>query len=418
MCPVAFQCRGCKGPNPPLPKKWWNKPCPNCGRWYNIKEVYADIPGAAEAEPIDGEPISLQDAINHAVEVPRIESDMEGLDYVLGGGFASNGIYLLCGDPGVGKTTVVLQILRNIALLRRDTLYVTGEQFVSDIALRAKSFGKFPGRMAVMRETSLDRIIEIAEDKKPRVLAIDSAQTLVVVNELGRDLDVGSATSIKTAARILTEFSKANGICVIMIGHVTKDGAISGPRSLEHYVDCSLYLAGNETNPARVLRCDAKNRYGQTPRRAEFLMTQGGLVEAAPEEVEPPSPPQSASATPRPPDEKRGTLISVPAEIWRAPDGTTAAAVLVVDCDHPDCLGRVDRACTAANGERERGFHESRIAKAREKSPEKKEAAPETPEAKAADPFDKPLGAPPKVKSKQRKRATKTKTAPPPKKRS
>ena len=280
--PVAHKCRGCGYTS----AKRWIERCPECGRFFNIRQVNADIPGAEIAEPVDGEVISLSDAIAHVVEVPRIETGIVGIDHVLGGGFAKNSLNLICGDPGCGKTCLILQAFQALAKLHYNTLYVTGEQTVNDLALRAKSFGKFSARMVAVRETDLDTILDIIDDRKPDIVAIDSLQTLFIDD----DLEIGGSMSIKIAVRELMKYAKDEGVAIVLVGHVTKGGAIGGPRALEHFVDVNLWLAGNKSDPKRVLRVDSKNRFGETPRQAVFEMTEKGLVE-----VHEPNPEEKAS---------------------------------------------------------------------------------------------------------------------------
>lgn len=236
--------------------------------------------GAEETEPVDGEVISLQDAINHVVAVPRIETGIVGIDYVVGnrteGGFAQNGLYLLCGDPGGGKTTLLLQAFLGIAKRRYPALFITGEQEVKDVAVRAKNFGKFPGKMMIAKETDLDTILDIIEEHEPAIVGIDSAQTLFV----DEDFEIGGGSTIKIAIRELKKIAKQRDVAVVIIGHITKGGAISGPRALEYFVDCNLYLSGRKNDNRRTLKCEFKNRYGETPRQAEFIMTEAGLVPA------------------------------------------------------------------------------------------------------------------------------------------
>lgn len=274
--PIVYQCRSCK---------WfrvtrWIGRCPNCGGFFDIQQRHEDVEGAEPAEPTEGEVLSLSDAVNRIVEIPRLETDIAGLDSVLGGGFATNSLTLLCGDPGCGKSTLLIQAFQALAKRRHPVLYVTGEQSISDIARRAKSFGKFPARFMAVRETDLDSILDHAEEHKPKVLAIDSIQTVSVDD----DLEIGSAASIKAAIRALMDFAKEENVAIVVIGHVTKGGALGGPRALEHYVDTNLFLA-NADNGERVLRCDSKNRYGPVPRQARFRMTETGLVEIG--DVEP-----------------------------------------------------------------------------------------------------------------------------------
>lgn len=274
--PIVFQCRGCKNMRV---AKWIGR-CPDCGGFYNIEQRHEDVEGAEAAEPTDGEVISLSDAVKHVIEIPRLETGIKGLDLVLGGseesgyGFAKNSLTLLCGDPGCGKSTILIQAFQALAKRRHSVLYVTGEQTVADIARRAKSFGKFPAKFLAVRETDLDSILDHIDEHKPALVAIDSIQTLSVDD----DLEIGSAASIKAAVRALMDYAKDENVAIVIIGHVTKGGALGGPRALEHYVDTNLYLA-NTDGGTRVLKCENKNRFGPVPVQASFRMTEQGLVE-------------------------------------------------------------------------------------------------------------------------------------------
>lgn len=300
--PIAYQCRGCKVMKP---AKWIGR-CPDCGSFYNIEQRHEDIPGAEAAEPTDGEVISLQDAVETVREIPRLETDIKGLDHVLGGGFVNNSLTLLCGDPGCGKSTLLIQTFQALARRRYPVLYVTGEQTVADIARRAKSFGKFPARFMAVRETNIDAILDHIEEHHPAVVAIDSIQTINVDD----DLEIGSAASIKAAVRTFMDFAKEHNVAMILIGHVTKGGALGGPRALEHYVDVNLFLANGsasavEKGKHRILKCENKNRYSEVPREAHFKMTEGGLLEI---DTPPPEDPKSRNDRPALDDIFEGVL--------------------------------------------------------------------------------------------------------------
>lgn len=354
----------------------------------------------------------------------------------------SDGRFLLGDFTVTHNTTVLIQTLQAAARLRYDALYITGEQTVGDLALRARSFGKIPARMVAVRETDLDVILDIIDERQPAIVVVDSAQTIFVDDEL----EVGGAASIKVAIRELMKAAKETNTTIIVIGHVTKGGAIGGPKALEHYVDCSFHLSGTKTSKIRTLRCDSKNRFGDTPRQARFTMGDDGLtaldkfamtdhglakIEAGDEDEDEPEE-KSPTTTPEKPTPKksRPKLVSVPLDVapiasdttplpktvlppfWTADDGTSAAVVLAVKCDEPECKGKVDRACTAENGAREAGFHASRITKGklyaagRDTAPTEKRKTKAELDAEAPlppDPFTvKKFGAKPRVTTKPR----------------
>lgn len=223
--------------------------------------------------------MSLQDAIDNAVDVPRIKTGIEGVDHVLGGGFAEGSAILLCGDPGAGKTSIILKAFQAIAK-KKHPLYITGEQTLEAVANRAKQFGAFSARMAALRETDLATILEIVDERRPDIVAIDSLQTLVT----DRDWESGSAMSIKSAVHDIVEFIEETGITFILVGHITKGGALAGPKTLEHQVDVNLWLSNHPSG--RILRCESKNRYGEVPRRARFEMTENGLQDRYRDDLE------------------------------------------------------------------------------------------------------------------------------------
>lgn len=400
-----------------------------------------DLPGAEQADPVDGEVMSLSDAIATAKEEPRIQVGIDSWDFILGGGLVKGSLTLLCGDPGSGKSTILIQALRSIAIRRHTVLYITGEQQVKAVALRAKNFGSFPGRFSIVREKYIDAICDFIEEHEPEVVVIDSIQTIVVDEDYGH----GTSASIKAAISVFMDVANKKNVTFIIIGHVTKDGGIGGPRALEHYVDTNLYLQGSKRDKFRSLRCDFKNRGGETPRAAKFEMTKIGLVEVSKFE----SHPENGLVPVREPDDcdaesdetatvttaarkkpanvpPKPVLKSIPlddevddksdgesdndddddlpaderpSDAWVAPDGTPAAQVLTVPCDVPECLGKIDRACSTENGTREAGFHQSRVTKARLKIVTAAPVVGEVPEELPPDPFAKKFGAPPRKAS-------------------
>jgi DNA repair protein RadA/Sms len=293
--PVAYRCKLCNYES----AKRWTGPCPGRGCWSNIRTVNTDDPNAESAHIVDGDPMPLGDAVTTVREIPRIETGVHAIDCAVarhydGGlgelespGFARGGVYLFTGSPGSGKTTLLLQALQGAASLHEDVLYVSGEENTEQIARKAKPLGKMPARLMFVHESDLDRILDILDEHDSDMVVIDSAQTLVVAAE-GHELEPGSAASIKIAIRMLSKFAKATETCVVLIGHVTKDGSISGPRALEHYVDVVMHLQSIGQSDRRELQVPYKNRFGEAGRRISMLMTGAGLVAALDDNPEPP----------------------------------------------------------------------------------------------------------------------------------
>jgi DNA repair protein RadA/Sms len=194
---------------------------------------------------------------------------------VLGGGLVPGSLVLLGGDPGIGKSTLLLQALDGVARSGKRVLYVSGEESVQQTALRAERLGARSASLMVLAETQLEKILEQAEAMKPAVLAVDSVQT---VHTAQLESVPGSLGQVREAAGRLLTFAKTRHVPVILVGHVTKDGALAGPKTLEHVVDAVLYFEGERTQHYRVLRT-TKNRFGSTNEIGVFEMRQGGLAE-------------------------------------------------------------------------------------------------------------------------------------------
>lgn len=197
------------------------------------------------------------------------------MDRVLGGGLVPGGMVLLSGEPGIGKSTLLLQILASLTSDRRTILYVSGEESLNQIRLRAERLGSIPETLWVAAESDFDRIVEIAEEKSPAVMAVDSVQTISCSDISSAP---GSVSQVREATARLMQFAKARDIPVILVGHVTKEGTIAGPRVLEHLVDTVLYFEGDRSHTFRLLRT-VKNRYGPTHEIGVFEMSGTGLME-------------------------------------------------------------------------------------------------------------------------------------------
>jgi DNA repair protein RadA/Sms len=209
------------------------------------------------------------------VDEARIFIGMNEMDRVLGGGLVPGSLVLLAGEPGIGKSTLLLQILCRLASDQKKALYVSGEESLAQIRMRSERLREIPESLWIVCESGLDRIIEIVEEQDPSVLAVDSIQTLFC-DEISSA--PGSIAQVREAAARLMQLARFKGVPTILVGHVTKEGAIAGPRVLEHLVDTVLYFEGDRSHTFRLLRT-VKNRYGPTYEIGVFEMTEAGLVQ-------------------------------------------------------------------------------------------------------------------------------------------
>ena len=247
--------------------RWFGK-CPGCSSFGTLVEEVVGQVGTSKAPP---KPL-LRLVDVSAEEAQRIPTGVPELDRVLGGGLVPASLVLVGGEPGVGKSTLLLMALAAISVERR-ALLVTGEESVAQVKLRAERLGG-AGRVEILAETELDVVCETLETERPDVCVIDSVQTLYSA-ELGSA--PGSVAQVREAAARLLRVSKESGVATILVGHVTKDGSVAGPRVLEHLVDCVLQFEGDRYHAHRVLRA-AKNRFGSTNELGVFEMTGAGLV--------------------------------------------------------------------------------------------------------------------------------------------
>jgi DNA repair protein RadA/Sms len=247
--------------------RWFGK-CPACSSFGTLVEEVVGQLGKSKAPP---KPL-LRLVDVSAEEAQRIPTGVPELDRVLGGGLVPASLVLVGGEPGVGKSTLLLMALAAISVERR-ALLVTGEESVAQVKLRAERLGG-AGRVEILAETELDVVCETLETERPDVCVIDSVQTLYS-GELGSA--PGSVAQVREAAARLLRVSKESGVATILVGHVTKDGSVAGPRVLEHLVDCVLQFEGDRYHAHRVLRA-AKNRFGSTNELGVFEMTGAGLV--------------------------------------------------------------------------------------------------------------------------------------------
>jgi len=208
-------------------------------------------------------------------EENRIMTGLEELDRVMGGGIVQGSLTLVGGDPGIGKSTLLLQVCRNLADKGHKVLYISGEESQVQIKMRADRIGSFAEQMLLLCETSLDTISEIIRQKKPEVVIIDSIQTMYNDNVSAAP---GSVSQVRESTAILLQLAKGLGVSVFIVGHVTKEGTVAGPRVLEHMVDTVLYFEGDRHASYRILR-GVKNRFGSTNEIGVFEMREQGLVE-------------------------------------------------------------------------------------------------------------------------------------------
>ena len=252
----------------------WQGQCPHCQAWNTLVETIAEAAPAganrysriAEA----GKPQRLSEV--QAREEYRIPSGMEEFDRVLGGGLVPGGVVLIGGEPGIGKSTLLLQSLAEVGKSRK-VLYVTGEESPQQIALRAKRLGVDASSVIILPDTNLQRIESVIRSEQPEVAVIDSIQTLYF-DEL--QSAPGSVAQVRECAARLTRVAKSAATTMVLIGHVTKEGAIAGPRVLEHMVDTVLYFEGDTHSSFRLIRA-FKNRYGAVQELGVFAMTEKGL---------------------------------------------------------------------------------------------------------------------------------------------
>ncbi len=266
-----YTCTECGG----ISNKWAGQ-CPACGQWNTLVETLVEASGGnryssgpqslAQTAPV----LSLADI--EAIDVPRFGTGIEEFDRVLGGGLVPGGVALIGGDPGIGKSTLLLQALANISKLKK-VLYVSGEESGSQIALRAKRLAVDARELQLQAEIQLEKILATLAEHKPEVAVIDSIQTLY---SDALSSAPGSVAQVRECAAQLTRVAKTSGITIIMVGHVTKEGALAGPRVLEHIVDTVLYFEGDTHSSFRLVRA-FKNRFGAVNELGVFAMTEKGL---------------------------------------------------------------------------------------------------------------------------------------------
>ena len=268
---TVYFCTQCGNETP----KWQGR-CPSCGAWNSLEEHIEKpaAPGRAKSAPVgmSQTPKKLHE-VDTGSEI-RFSTGMGELDRVLGGGAVAGSLVLVGGAPGIGKSTLLLQICNQLCR-ERSVLYVSGEESERQLKLRAQRLGVSPESLYILSETRLSDVLEAVDTTGPDILIVDSVQTLY--NE-ENESSPGSISQVKDCTMSMMQLSKSRGITVFVVGHINKDGAIAGPKVLEHMVDCVLYFEGDQNSSYRLLRA-AKNRFGSTNEIGVFEMGDSGLIE-------------------------------------------------------------------------------------------------------------------------------------------
>jgi len=273
---TIFYCQHCGYES----SKWMGQ-CPGCKEWNSFVEETvsrADVKnsgGALKRMTEKAEPCVLSEISIR--EEDKVLTGIGELDRVLGGGIVQGSLTLVGGDPGIGKSTLLLQVCRNLAETGHKVLYISGEESQVQIKMRADRIGKFSENMLLLCETALDTIAEVIRNQKPEVVIIDSIQTMY--ND-AVSAAPGSVSQVRESTGVFLQLAKGLGVSIFIVGHVTKEGTVAGPRVLEHMVDTVLYFEGDRHASYRILR-GVKNRFGSTNEIGVFEMREEGLVEVA-----------------------------------------------------------------------------------------------------------------------------------------
>jgi DNA repair protein RadA/Sms len=264
---TLYVCQACGGSSPK-----WQGQCPACDAWNTLEESLAEtanhrFQGLAKSIPRQ-KLVSIE-----AQDSPRLPTGIAELDRVLGGGLVPGGVVLLGGDPGIGKSTLLLQALAELSMQGIDVLYSSGEESAAQIALRAQRISLNAPQLEILAEIQLEKLLLSVEAAQPQVIVVDSIQTLYSDAFTSAP---GSVSQVRECAAQLTRLAKSSGICVLLVGHVTKDGHLAGPRVLEHIVDTVLYFEGDTHSSFRLVR-SIKNRFGAVNELGVFAMTEKGL---------------------------------------------------------------------------------------------------------------------------------------------
>ena len=270
---TEFQCEQCGS----RLNKWAGQ-CPDCQAWNSIVET---LPQATRGRRVPGLVADDRRGVTNLAEVGEVHSErfrtgIQELDRVLGGGIVPGSVLLLGGDPGIGKSTLLLQMIAALGDRTR-SLYITGEESLEQIGMRARRLGLSLEGLRCLAETDVDRMLEVAVIEKPQLMVVDSIQTTGTEELTSAP---GSVSQVRESAARLVKWAKENHCCVVMVGHVTKDGTLAGPRVLEHMVDAVLYFESDAGSRHRLVRA-VKNRFGAVNELAMFAMTGKGLKEVS-----------------------------------------------------------------------------------------------------------------------------------------
>lgn len=264
-----FFCQNCGHEE----NKWLGQ-CPMCKQWNTfVEEAVTVTKSSTVKQAKETEVVPLKNVVTDNED--RVSTTIEELDRVLGGGIVPGSLILVGGDPGIGKSTLLLQVCQKLCEQKKRVLYISGEESLKQIKLRANRMGEFTEELLLLCETNLEIIKNIIEKRKPDMVVIDSIQTMY-------SEDVGSApgsvSQVRESTNVFMQLAKGLGITIFIVGHVTKEGTVAGPRVLEHMVDTVLYFEGDRHASYRILR-GVKNRFGSTNEIGVFEMRQNGLVE-------------------------------------------------------------------------------------------------------------------------------------------
>jgi DNA repair protein RadA/Sms len=271
---LSFVCQNCGAAY----SRWQGK-CESCGEWNTLAEEATDAPvgktGAGKA-PGRGRAFTLQPLSGVTDDAPRLATTLSEFDRVTGGGLVRGSVILVGGDPGIGKSTLLVQVAAALARRKARAVYISGEEAVAQVRLRAERLALADAPVELASETSVEDIIAtLSQGELPRLVVIDSIQTMWTSSV---ESAPGTVTQVRASAQMLIRFAKRTGACVILVGHVTKDGQIAGPRVVEHMVDAVMSFEGEGSHQFRILRA-VKNRFGPTDEIGVFEMTGLGLRE-------------------------------------------------------------------------------------------------------------------------------------------